>query len=49
MFGVKAPTFATMCLCDHTAASAIRMTTNWDLILSALFMQPISSDWIGIM
>ena len=40
---------ATMRLCDHSSASALRVTANWDLIPSALFMQPISAGWTGIM
>ena len=46
--GIRPPSPGSMCLSDHPAASTLRATANWDLVPSALFLQPLEAGWTGI-
>ena len=46
--GVRPPTYHSMRVADHAAASVLRAVTGWHTLPPAQFFRPVASGWVGI-
>ena len=46
--GVRPPTYNSLRVADHAAASVIRAAAGWHTLPSAQFFQPLDSGWSGL-